>query len=126
MGDMNCQADSPALKAICDDLPSRGCEDRILYNLNSYLHDSNRGTYRYRGRWQTIDHVMVSGNLLNGVNKYQIEGGMKIFSAPFLLEEDRGSYGYKPKPTYRGPRYIGGCSDHLPVYIDLRGTRDNR
>ena len=124
MGDMNSQADGPALKVMCDDFPSGACEDRRLYNLNSYLSDSKHGTYRFRGQWQTIDHIIVSGNLLNGGNKYQIRGRMKIFSAPFLLEEDRRYFGFKPKPTYRGPRYIGGYSDHLPVYIDLRRMRD--
>ena len=24
------------------------------------------------------------------------------------------------KRTYAGPRYLGGYSDHLPIYIDLR------
>ncbi|MFR3851160.1 MAG: hypothetical protein ACLTXP_02895 [Odoribacter splanchnicus] len=38
----------------------------------------------------------------------------------FLLEEDKTYFGYKPCPTYRGPRYVGGYSDHLPIYIDLK------
>ena len=42
-----------------------------------------------------------------------------IFDAGFLLEEDEKYYGKKPFRTYLGPRYHGGFSDHLPVYLDL-------
>ena len=45
---------------------------------------------------------------------------LTVFSASFLLEEDKTYFGYKPCPTYRGPRYVGGYSDHLPIYIDLK------
>ncbi len=24
-----------------------------------------------------------------------------------------------PRPTFRGAEYVGGCSDHLPIYIVL-------
>jgi hypothetical protein len=27
--------------------------------------------------------------------------------------------GLQPYRTYAGPKFIGGFSDHLPVYIDL-------
>ena len=42
-----------------------------------------------------------------------------IFKADFLLEDDDRYYGKKPYRTNVGPRYIGGFSDHLPIYIDL-------
>jgi hypothetical protein len=47
------------------------------------------------------------------------EKGANIFSGRFLLEQDKRYLGLQPYRTYAGPRYIGGFSDHLPVYIDL-------
>ena len=78
------------------------------------------GSYRYRGEWQTLDHVIVSGSLLNGESGVRASRKMSVYDAGFLMEEERGMFGIRPKPTYRGPRYIGGYSDHLPVFIDLK------
>jgi len=33
--------------------------------------------------------------------------------------EDKTYFGLKPFRTYMGPKYEGGYSDHLPVYIDV-------
>ena len=73
-----------------------------------------------QGNWQTIDHLILSGALLDGHSVWKADRRLTVFSAPFLLEEDKTYFGYKPCPTYRGPRYVGGYSDHLPIYIDLK------
>lgn len=91
-----------------------------FYNTGYYLLGKNYGSYRYQGEWQTLDHIIVSGNLLNGKADLQVSRRMGIYDADFLLEEERGTFGVRPKPTYRGPHYIGGYSDHLPVFIDLK------
>ena len=91
-----------------------------IYNTGYYLLGKNYGSYRYKGEWQTLDHIIVSGNLLNGEAGLQVSRRMGIYDADFLLEEERGTFGVRPKPTYRGPHYIGGYSDHLPVFIDLK------
>lgn len=80
----------------------------------------NYGSYRYKGNWQTIDHLILSGALLDGHSVWKADRRLTVFSASFLLEEDKTYFGYKPCPTYRGPRYVGGYSDHLPIYIDLK------
>jgi len=47
------------------------------------------------------------------------ENEAHIFRAEFLLEEDERYFGKKPFRTNFGPRYAGGFSDHLPIYMDL-------
>jgi len=69
------------------------------------------GTLRYHGRWEQIDWFFLSPAL---------SGTMDIFAPPFLLEPDVTYLGVKPRRTYTGPRYHGGLSDHLPVYLQLR------
>ena len=91
-----------------------------LYNTGYYLLKKNYGSYRYKGNWQTIDHLILSGALLDGHSVWKADRRLTVFSASFLLEEDKTYFGYKPCPTYRGPRYVGGYSDHLPIYIDLK------
>ena len=44
---------------------------------------------------------------------------LRIFKPDFLMKKDQKYPGLSPFPTYRGYRYQGGFSDHLPVLLDL-------
>lgn len=73
-----------------------------------------RGTYCYRGKWETIDHMIVSGHLLNDSARVHIaKDGCSIFAAPFLLTEKDGEV--VPLRTFSGVSYQKGYSDHLPL-----------
>lgn len=120
MGDLNGKANTLAQKVLQTKSSDKKVQEGELYNTGYYLLKKNFGSYRYKGRWQTIDHIIVSGGLLNGKSGWQADRRLTVYSAPFLLEEDKTYFGFKPCPTYRGPRYIGGYSDHLPIYIQLR------
>lgn len=126
MGDFNGKANTEAqgiLSTKSSDLPAIADG---LYNTGYYLLNEKYGSYRYRGVWQTLDHIMVSGTLLDGRRGLRSEKRLSVFSPSFLLEEDQKYSGSKPLPTYRGPRYFGGFSDHLPVYLDLYGRRNKK
>lgn len=121
MGDLNGKADTEAQKRLG---VISGTEERImpekLYNPGYYLLRKNYGSFRYQGVWQTLDHFIVSGSLISGKLSLQANSRTEIFSAPFLLEEDKKYFGYRPWATYRGLRYTGGYSDHLPVYLEIK------
>lgn len=70
-----------------------------------------RGSYKYRGNWETIDHILVSQQLLPRIKE------CGIYSHPMLLEDDIQYGGVKPRRTYSGWKYNGGFSDHLPVFM---------
>ena len=97
------------------------CRVNALYNLFfDYAKERECGTYKYQGRWEVIDQFIVSGSLLTEENSVHVKGlKAYIFDADFLLENDDKYYGKKPFRTSSGPRYLGGFSDHLPVYMDL-------
>lgn len=120
MGDLNGEADTKAQWVLC---PRNGEETFLcgeLYNTGYYLLNKPCGSYCYRGRWQTLDHIIVSGGMLNGKSEVQAVSRMSVYAAPFLLEQAARGTNARPKPTYRGPRYIGGTSDHLPVSIAVK------
>ena len=122
MGDFN---DPPQNKSVSRTLGAKDMSEPpqhdALYNL--FLSENNnrrRGTYKYRGRWEIIDQFIVSGNLIMAERNIQVkQNSIKIFQAPFLLEEDKHYFGTKPFRTNQGPRYLGGFSDHLPIQVDL-------
>ena len=65
----------------------------------------------------TLDQMIVSGYLLEG--NPRIHTSYKaacILRYPFLLEEDDRYGGDIPFRTYKGMKYHGGYSDHLPVF----------
>ena len=72
------------------------------------------GTYRYKGQWESIDHILGSPSISNKV------GAAFIHAPEFLLEEEKRYGGYRPRRTYNGPRYQPGYSDHLPLVIRLK------
>lgn len=122
MGDLNGKADRPAQQKV---LGSRSSESKkiepfVLYNTGYYLLKGNRGSYKYKGNWQTIDHIMVTGTLLDRKGRCVAGKRLQVFAPSFLLEEDKAYFGFKPFRTYLGPRYNGGYSDHLPVYLDFQ------
>ena len=72
------------------------------------------GTYRYKGQWESIDHILGSPSISNKV------GAAFIHAPEFLLEEEKRYGGYRPRRTYNGPRYQPGYSDHLPLVVRFR------
>lgn len=83
--------------------------------------DHDWGTHKYRGEWAYLDHFVLSANLLGGKSRSSA-GDVEIFKAQFLLKPDDRYTGFYPLRTYSGPRYLGGFSDHLPIYVDLFPT----
>lgn len=80
-----------------------------------------RGSYRYRGIWETIDHIFVSPSLVEGDGALRLrEGAGRIVAFPFLCEPEAKYGGQRPFRTYQGPLYKGGYSDHFPVMVDLQ------
>ena len=125
MGDFN---DTPNSRPLVEGLralpPSEPFQSDGLYNLHQPFETRSEGTLKYQGGWEAIDMMIVSESLLSkrfGI--YTTIDGGKIFKADFLLEEDDRFLGVQPKRTYRGMKYHGGFSDHLPIYIDLLPNR---
>lgn len=78
------------------------------------------GSYKYHGEWGLLDHLIVSGTLLNKESDfYTSEEKAQIFRVPFLLTKDKKYGDDEPFRTYKGMKYQGGISDHLPIYTDF-------
>lgn len=104
-GDFNDYADSPVLLYL---------EQEGFCNVTRQAkgwHGQALGTYCYEGRWESIDHILVSKTLAASVQSVYVN------DAPFLLEVDRHYGGFKPLRTYNGLRYQRGISDHLPLVV---------
>ncbi|MCP4312112.1 MAG: hypothetical protein GY790_12675 [Bacteroidetes bacterium] len=120
MGDFN---DEPTNRSIADGLSASGKRKNIRmgdhFNLFYKLHNlENQGTYNYKGQWNMLDQVIISHNLLNQKKGLSTtyDGGA-ILREEWMLYESTSSGEMLPSATYGGPKYYGGPSDHLPIYL---------
>lgn len=117
MGDFN---DEPTDKSIVDILAALPADTKIdvpqLYNMSIPDFKKGKGTIVFRDidfHWYLFDQMIVSGSLLSGYG-LTVKGNKNfIFCQEWLLQDGR------PYRSYQGPIYIGGYSDHLPIFIDL-------
>lgn len=119
MGDLN---DNPNAKSLQNVLrPKKKPQDvgvNELFNPMYKLYMQGIWSYVYRDEPNVIDQIIVSYGLLNAKSGFKY-AGVSILRANFLLTKT-GSYEGTPHRTYAAGTYLGGYSDHLPVYIILQ------
>lgn len=122
MGDFNDYPTNKSIRKVLEaEAPSPALSPLKLYHLLARKAKSKDfGSYKYQGEWGLLDHLIVSGTLLNRSGEFfTSEEKANVCLLPFLLIEDK-KYGDKePFRTYKGMRYQGGVSDHLPIYTDF-------
>lgn len=127
MGDFNDYPQSPSIRETLQATAIPSCPDSIdghrLYHLlaNKAASRKRSGSYKYRGAWQWLDHILVSGTLLcPKAALHTSEEQADVFAPSFLLTDDLKFGGLQPFRTYYGMKYQGGFSDHLPVYAEFK------
>ena len=120
-GDFNDEPeDASLIKHLETKLDTTNLQPNELYNMMGPLRFT-AGTHKFAGHWGVLDQFFISHAIVNGANRLENKTYTAgIFAAPFLLEEDKTHLGSKLSRTYQGPKYLGGYSDHLPIYLDLR------
>jgi endonuclease/exonuclease/phosphatase family metal-dependent hydrolase len=117
LGDFNCTPDDKEMESLVAHSES----GNIYFNLSEKMEGEGLGTYRYKGIWEMIDQIIVSEKLITCKTGLYTELKQAIVFRPdFLLIKDPAYPGLTPFSTYRGFRYQGGFSDHLPVLLNLQ------
>ncbi|WP_294630690.1 endonuclease/exonuclease/phosphatase family protein [uncultured Bacteroides sp.] len=122
MGDFNDYPTDKSVREVLEaEAPTSPLSSLKLYHLLARKAQSRDfGSYKYQGKWGLLDHLIVSGALLNqSGNCFTSEEKANVCRLPFLLTEDTKYGGMEPFRTYKGMKYQGGISDHLPVYADF-------
>lgn len=123
MGDFNDSPFDDSVLAVLSAKPSKNASKSDLL-INLFADKSGlgfEGTLKHKYKWQIFDQIIISSSLINNCESLQyVKESASIFHDDFLFVDDDTYGGKKLFRTYVGPKYQGGYSDHLPVYIDLR------
>lgn len=116
MGDFN---DYPNDISVTQHLGANDEKKTKLYNMAMPLEKEGKGSYNHRGDWGMFDQMVISEGLRYSEKGYSVkDNAMYVFRPDWLLFKHR-KFGNLPSKTYTGRKYIGGYSDHLPVYLIL-------
>lgn len=121
MGDFNDETTNKSMARTLQayPLPTAPTDGR-LYNCFSQLDANGEGSYNFRGEWNMLDQIILSHHFFQTNNSLQFQSA-HIFKEEFLLYQDKKN-GPRPNRTYGGPRYFGGYSDHLPVFVEMKSN----
>ncbi|MBU3820843.1 endonuclease [Flavobacteriaceae bacterium XHP0103] len=111
MGDFNDEPFNTSIRTMVD--------TNSLYNPMATLRSFSRGSVYHDRKWNLFDQIMLTTNFFKS-SKNQFEFfKANIFDVDFL-KLFRGKYKGSPFRTYVGKKYVGGYSDHFPVYAILK------
>lgn len=97
--------------------------NKELFNTHYMAYVNGLGSYYNRGDFEMLDQVMISKSLIDerGSLEY-VRGSAKIYN-PTSIKYTLGKYKGAPRSTFNGQLYLGGYSDHFPVFIQLRKAK---
>ena len=121
MGDLNDNPNNSSVKSHLN------CESNIhrvshpkLYNPMANLFQKGIGTAAWRDNWNLFDQIICTPELVTKDADYDTYRFYlaKIYNKDFLIQSE-GSYAGYPFRSFVGNNWLGGYSDHFPVYILL-------
>jgi len=120
MGDLN---DDPVNRSIEEYIQAKGkiskVKKRQFFNPMYELYKKGNGTLAWNDAWNLFDQIVVSKSFLNGVDYSKLSYyKVRVYRKPYLFQTEGRYKGY-PFRTRAGGQYMGGYSDHLPVYVVL-------
>jgi len=119
MGDLNDDpTDASVKKHLKTTSKKENAKKEMLYNPWESYYKKGIGTLAYRDAWNLFDQIIVSAPLAESdYSSFRFYKAI-IHNKPYMKQKD-GKYKGYPKRSYSGGTYVGGFSDHFPVYVFL-------
>lgn len=119
MGDLNDDPTSPSLTKVIEAEKSiEKVKKDGYFNPMAGLYRKGLGSNAYRDKWSLFDQIVINDELVKegaqGWRYYQVH----IFNPPYMYQKSGRFRGY-PFRAFVGSQYMGGYSDHFPVYVLL-------
>ncbi|MEZ5044242.1 MAG: endonuclease/exonuclease/phosphatase family protein [Saprospiraceae bacterium] len=119
MGDLNDDPSSPSVKKVLGaKAKTTAVKEKGFFNPMYTNFKKGLGTLAYRDAWNLFDQIIISEGLVNAPDTTYRFYSARVFSPNYLYQKTGHFKGY-PFRSFSGNTYIGGYSDHFPVYIFL-------
>jgi predicted extracellular nuclease len=119
MGDLN---DNPTNESVLKIMDAKGNRDKLkkneFYNPMYKFYKKGIGTTAWRDTWSLFDQIFLSPELVKRDFTSWRYYKAKIFNKHFMQQQEGKFKGY-PYRTFAGGTWLGGYSDHFPVYVIL-------
>lgn len=117
MGDLN---DDPVNKSLRNYIKSEGHLHKLkslsMYNPMFDLYKKGIGTLAWGDAWNLFDQILISKAFINPTYEKLTYLKVGVYNKPFMIQKTGRYKGY-PFRTKAGGTYLGGYSDHFPVYL---------
>jgi len=120
MGDLNDDPTNKSVKKVLNTSADiNNIQDDQFYNPMEEKYKSGNGTGAYNDVWNLFDQLILSKSLVEDSKAENWKFyKAKIYKNPELIQT-YGKYRGYPKRTFAGGTWMGGYSDHFPVYLFL-------
>jgi predicted extracellular nuclease len=112
MGDFNDNPNDKSVKQL-------EREGGLFNPFKSLWSPHERGSINHKFEWHLFDQILFSRHLLNSHGTKLSFVDADIFDERFVTRY-RGRFKGQPFRTYVGKKYLGGYSDHFPVFVNLK------
>jgi predicted extracellular nuclease len=118
MGDFNDNPTDKSMEFLCSGKYKYPLQQDLV-NLMRLPYSKHEYTLKFGDQNDVFDQFIVSKNLLTSNNSYYIKNSAAHIYKPLWILFDHPKNGLIPNRTYVGSKWVGGYSDHLPVYLDI-------
>lgn len=120
MGDLN---DEPTDVSVQQSLGAMANQDsaclkKAYFNAMASIQEKGDGTHAYQQQWHVLDQILIRCPL-NEKKYFKIEPGSSAVYRPKWMQSTHVKYFGEPYRTFAGKNYLGGFSDHFPVFVQL-------
>jgi predicted extracellular nuclease len=115
LGDFNDQPSDESIRVGLKAEGKSGATD--LLNLSAALAEKGEGSYSYKENWNMLDNMIVSRNFASGEKGIGLVPESAAVYHPVWMHDKYAKHAGAPYRTYAGPKFIGGYSDHFPVFF---------
>ena len=119
MGDLNDDPVSPSVRKVLGstDKKEKTKPDEFYNPMGAYF-KKGIGSNAWRDTWNLFDQILISQGLINRSDTEFYYYKSAVYNPSYLIQKSGRYKGY-PFRTYSGDNYMGGYSDHFPVFIYL-------
>lgn len=122
MGDLNTTPDDEPIKEIlkASTFDKIG-QSKLINIITAVVPTTYRGTHKTQGQWNCLDQFIVSSTLIDSTPRLTKTSKEAVYvgNFDFITASDKAGHGGIPFRTFNGYSYIGGYSDHYPIFMDI-------